>query len=213
MKQQRDPIRVFIVDDHQLVIDGISSLLAFEEGFEIAGTSCLPQEVPDILANKKVDVLLTDVQMPGMSGVELVRVVRSRYPAIFVLALSMHADIPVIKQMLDSGVSGYVLKNAGKAELLEAIRKVAVGDAHMSADITRGMMRALHGRNDSDGHLTNREIEIIRLIEKEMSTKEIADHLCLSEHTVETHRKNIFRKVGTQTVVGLLKYAYEHKII
>jgi DNA-binding CsgD family transcriptional regulator len=75
------------------------------------------------------------------------------------------------------------------------------------------MMRALHGRNDSDGHLTNREIEIIRLIEKEMSTKEIADHLCLSEHTVETHRKNIFRKVGTQTVVGLLKYAYEHKII
>jgi two-component system, NarL family, nitrate/nitrite response regulator NarL len=151
--------------------------------------------------------------MPGVTGVELTRLIRKKYPAIHILALSMHGEIAVIKQMLDSGISGYLLKNTGKAELIEALKKVARGDAYFSPEITRELMKAVKGAAKHNAHLTNREIEIIRLIEKEMGNKQIADTLCISERTVETHRKNIFRKTDTQSIIGLLKFAYEHKII
>lgn len=213
MRKQHEPIKLFIVDDHQLVIEGICSLLLDVPDITVVGTSTRPQQVPEELQRTGAEILLSDVQMPEMSGIELARIVRKTYPQIYVLALSMHSDIPVIKQMLDSGISGYILKNTGKSELIEAIRKVAAGQSHLSPEITREMMRVLHGRDNQDAHLTNREIEIIRLIEKEHANKQIAESLNISERTVETHRKNIFRKTGTQSIIGLLKYAYEHKII
>ncbi len=209
----KDKIKIFIVDDHQLVIDGISSLLLNESDFEISGTCNMPADVLQMLEKLQVDIVLTDVQMPELTGVELTRLIRKKYPALYILALSMFSDITVIKEMLDSGISGYILKNTGKAELIEALKKVAAGDVYFSPDITRELMRAVKGTDDADSHLTNREIEIIRLIEKEMGNKQIADELCISERTVETHRKNIFRKTGVQTIIGLLKYAYTHKII
>ena len=209
----KEKIKIFIVDDHQLVIDGISSLLLNEPDFEISGTCNVATDALQMLEKLSVDIVLTDVQMPELTGVELTRMLRKKYPRIYILALSMFSDIVVIKEMLDSGISGYILKNTGKAELIEALRKVAAGDVYFSPDITREMMRAVKGGDDIDSHLTNREIEIIKLIEKEMGNKQIADALCISERTVETHRKNIFRKTGVQTIIGLLKYAYTHKII
>ena len=209
----KEKIKIFIVDDHQLVIDGISSLLLNEPEFEISGTCNKPVEAMKMLEKLPVDIVLTDVQMPELTGVELTRLLRKKHPGIYILALSMFSDITVIREMLDSGISGYILKNTGKAELIEALKKVADGDVYFSPDITRELMRAVKGTDDTDSHLTNREIEIIRLIEKEMGNKQIADQLCISERTVETHRKNIFRKTGVQTIIGLLKYAYTHKII
>jgi len=209
----KEKIKIFIVDDHQLVIDGISSLLLNEPEFEISGMCNKPAEAMKLLEKLPVDIVLTDVQMPELTGVELTRLLRKKHPGIYILALSMFGDITVIREMLDSGISGYILKNTGKAELIEALKKVAAGDVYFSPDITRELMRAVKGADDADSHLTNREIEIIRLIEKEMGNKQIADQLCISERTVETHRKNIFRKTGVQTIIGLLKYAYTHKII
>lgn len=203
---------LFIVDDHQLVVDGLRSLLINEEKYAIVGCSNQPKEVMAMLDELKVNILLTDINMPQMSGVELTRNVKKKYPSIKVLALSMFGERQVIKEMIDAGISGYILKNTGKQELLEALDKIAGGQTFFGEEVTKELMKSFKN-NDEVSHLTNREIEIIRLIECEHSNKKIADMLFISERTVETHRKNIFRKTGTQSIVGLLKYAYEHKII
>jgi len=203
---------LFIVDDHQLVIDGIRSLLHQEEKYDIVGSSNDPRAVLGCLQELKVDILLTDINMPEMTGVELTRLVKTQFPHIRVLALSMFGEKEVIREMIDAGISGYILKNTGKQELLEALEKLSAGNNFFGEEVTRELLKTLRIADDTL-RLTNREVEIIRLIEKEYSNRKIAGLLFISERTVETHRKNIFRKTGTQSLVGLLKYAYEHKIL
>lgn len=210
--RKRATINLFIVDDHQLVLEGLIALLKNEEQYTIVGYTTQPKEVMLKLENIAVDLLLTDINMPEMSGVELTRSVKKKFPHIKVLALSMFGDTQVIKEMIDAGVSGYILKNTGKVELIEALDKLVLGHSFYGKGVTQELIKSFSNKNEVS-HLTNREIEIIRLIEKENSNKKIADLLFISERTVETHRKNIFRKTNTQSVVGLLKYAYEHKII
>ena len=205
-------INLFIIDDHQLVVDGLSSLLNNEERYALVGVCHQPKEVMAMLEELEVDILLTDINMPEMSGVELTRNVKKRFPQIKVLALSMFGERQVIKEMIDAGVSGYILKNTGKKELIAALDKLSDGQTFFGDEVTQELMKSFKG-NEEETHLTNREVEIIRLIERELSNKKIADLLFISERTVETHRKNIFRKTGTQSIVGLLKYAYDHKII
>lgn len=204
--------RIFIVDDHQMVVDGLRALLANEDKYFIAGSCNKPQEALEMLSDLSIDILLTDINMPEVSGVELTRNVKKKYPQIKVLALSMFGERHVIKEMIDAGISGYILKNTGKQELLAALDKISLGQKFFGEEVTNELMKSFTDDNDSS-HLTNREIEIIRLIEKEHNNRQIADLLFISERTVETHRKNIFRKTNTQSVIGLLKYAYEHKII
>lgn len=205
--------KILIVDDHQIVIDGLYALLQHADNFEVIGQCSDPLLVLEELAKKPVDILLTDVHMAGLSGVELTRQVKKQYPRVRILALSMFGDSGVIRQMVDAGVDGYVLKNTGKQELLDALDKLAAGVGYFSPAITQELTKALSNNNTDGAHLTNREIEIIRFIEKEYNNKQIADTLNISERTVETHRKNIFRKTNTQNVVGLIKYAYENKIV
>lgn len=203
---------VFIVDDHQLVIEGIKSLLDNNDCYRVVGHSTRANEAIDVFHDMDVDILLTDISMPVMTGVEFTRNIKKQYPLVKVLALSMYCEQQIIKEMIDAGASGYILKNTNKSELLNALDKVVMGQTHFSEDVTLALMRAVN-KNDDRAHLTNREVEIISLIEKELSNKQIAGRLFISERTVETHRKNIFRKTNTQSIVGLLKYAYEHKII
>ncbi|MEO6522094.1 MAG: response regulator transcription factor [Mucilaginibacter sp.] len=206
------PQRIFIVDDHQMVIDGINLMLEGKCDFAVVGESRQPLIVLQLLENTPVDILITDVGMPEMSGVELSRAIKNKFPHIKILALSMFGDSQIIAEMIDAGISGYILKNAGKKELVEALTKIADGQNYFGQDITLQLMKSFK-RNQEETKLTDREIEIIRMIEKDMTTREIADTLFISERTVETHRKNILHKTNTQTVVGLLKYAYERKII
>ncbi|RYY35160.1 MAG: response regulator transcription factor [Sphingobacteriaceae bacterium] len=204
--------KIFIVDDHQMVIDGLRLMIDAFSCFNIVGESNNPEQVIEHLKNTHVDIMLTDVSMPGMSGIELTRMVKKQFPNIKVLALSMFGDTQVIAEMVDAGVSGYILKNTGKQELLDALTKLAAGQNYFGHDITMQLTRSFM-QNHEEARLTDREVEIIRLIEKDMNNKQIARQLFISERTVETHRKNILRKTNTQTVVGLLKYAYERKII
>lgn len=204
--------QIFIVDDHQMVIDGLKLLIGNDSGFKIVGESNDPVKVPEMLNAMNVDILLTDVSMPGMSGVELTRLISKQRPDIKILALSMFGDANVVTEMIDAGISGFILKNTGRQELMEALDKIAAGQHYYAPDITHQLVKSLK-ENKEGNHLTDREVEIIRMIEKEFSNKQIADMLFISERTIETHRKNIFRKTNTQTVVGLLKYAYERKII
>jgi two-component system, NarL family, nitrate/nitrite response regulator NarL len=168
-----------------------------------------------LLEQQPVHLLLTDVMMPGINGDELAKKVRASYPDIRILALSMSGQGELVNRMIaDADIAGYVLKNIGKTELLQALEKIAAGGVFFSDEVLAEMHKAAEiNRKNEEAHLTRREIEIIQLIEKEYSNKAIADTLFLSERTVETHRKNIFRKTQTSGVLGLIKYAYEHKLI
>jgi len=203
---------IFIVDDHQMVIDGLRLIIETIPGFTIVGESTSATAALDMLKDCKPDILLTDVSMPEMSGIELTRIIKKNYRDIKILALSMFNESQVIAEMIDAGISGYILKNTGKQELIEALNKISNGQNYFGQDITLQLMKSFK-RNQDEVRLTDREIEIIRMIEKEFGNKQIADMLFISERTVETHRKNILRKTKSQSIVGLLKYAYERKII
>ena len=208
-------IRVFIVDDHQIVIDGLKSLLLSEDGFVVAGSTTNPLHVLEALEKIPVDVLITDIMMPGMDGVQLAASVRTAFPTIRILALSMNNDGQQVNELIETAdLNGYVLKNTGKKELTTAVRKVYEGGIYFDDEVLHELKKETgRKRRLDDVQITTRELEIIRLLEKEMNTREIASQLFISERTVETHRKNILRKTGTNSVLGLIKFAYENKLL
>lgn len=208
-------VKIVIVDDHQIVIDGLRSLLEDVKDFSIIATTTDATEISAILASSKVDVLLTDVMMPKLTGQQLAKQVRQKFPAIKILALSMSGQGDIVNEMInDADINGYILKNIGKEELLKAIYKIANGGIYFSEEVLLELEKVSSIKKQNEAsQLTLREIEIIRLIEKELSNKDIAEQLFISERTVETHRKNIFRKTKTSSLIGLVKYAYEYKLI
>lgn len=208
-------IKLAIVDDHQIVIDGLLSLLEGHPDFEVVITTTEPATMLERLRITPADILLTDVMMPGMTGAELAKIIRKEFETMRILALSMSGQGDIVNAMIeDADIAGYVLKNIGKQELLHALEKIAAGGIYFSEAVLQEMTRASQRKKESEEtHLTDREIEIIRLIEKEYSNKQIAETLFISERTVETHRKNIFRKTQTSGVIGLIKYAYVHRLI
>lgn len=204
-----------IVDDHQIVIDGLKSLLHGHDQFEVAIECTHPLEMISLIEKKSIDILLTDVMMPGLNGAELSKAVHQKFPQIKILALSMSGQGNLINQMIDDAdISGYVLKNIGKKELVKALEKISNGGIYFSEEVLLEMTRASERKKENtEARLTAREIEIIQLIEKELTNKQIAERLFLSERTIETHRKNIFRKTNTSGIIALVKYAYEHSLI
>ena len=200
--------KVFIVDDHFLISQGISSLLTDEPDFEISGVSNKPTEVLAMLEKKPADILLTDISMPVMSGIELTGLVLKKYPHMRVLALSMFNDPKVIKEMIDAGIRGYVLKDTSREELVLALNTIASGEKYFSEVVQQELEK-----EDTAVRLTTREMEIIKLIASEHSSRQIAEKLYISERTVESHRSNILRKTAAGNTAGLIQYAYQNKII
>ena len=201
-------MNIFIVDDHQIVIDGLEMLLGFEPDFEIVGTTADATKVLELFENLTVDVLLTDTNMPKLSGAELIKQVRANYPHVSILALSMNVEGESIREMVAAGALGYVLKHSSKQELIQAIKNVSEGKKYFSEEALDNLMETMQKPQLSEEEeLTPRELEIIQLIAQDLSNKRIADQLFISERTVETHRRNIYRKTNTQTVVGLLNVA------
>ncbi|MCW3103706.1 MAG: degU 1 [Bacteroidetes bacterium] len=208
-------IKVFILDDHQMLIDGLKALLINEKEFEICGTANTAKAALEQIGKNTPDVVLSDINMPEMDGIAFTREVKKAHPEVKVLALSMFGEKSTISEILDAGASGYILKNTGKEELINALLKISAGGMFFSDEISAEMMKALseRGQKEEKVHLTEREKEIINLIAKEYSNAQIGEALFISERTVETHRKNIFRKANTKTVVGLMKFAIENKLI
>ncbi len=212
----QDVIRLILVDDHQIVIDGVRSILRGDDRFEVVAFTNNPKEIISLLNHHKIDVLITDVMMPEMNGNDLAKQVKQKHPAVKILALSMSNEGEIITDMIhEAGVSGYILKNFGKDELTTAITTVANGKYYFDETVLSTLQKAITEKKEpvNIAGLTIREIEIINLIEKEHSNKDIADVLSISERTVETHRKNILKKTKTNSVLGLIKYAYEHRLI
>jgi DNA-binding NarL/FixJ family response regulator len=208
-------IKIAIVDDHQIVIDGLVSLLSNYPRLSVDLVSTSAFDILERLENIVIDVLVTDITMPLMSGFDLALIVKSKFPNIRILALSMNDQGDIINEMIHkASISGYLIKNVDKTELINAIETVAAGGYYFNEEVLNELdSHSLNQSRMKKDFLTNREKEIINLIEKEQSNKQIADQLFISERTVETHRKNIFRKTGTNSVLGLIKYAYQNKIV
>lgn len=209
-------IKLFILDDHQMLIDGLKALLNNEKEFEIIGFANKGQDALNAISKNIPDIVLSDINMPEMDGIEFTKELKKRSPNVKVLALSMFGERSTISEMLEAGASGYILKNTGKEELVGALTKIAAGGMFFSDEVSAEMMKAMSERGqkkEEPVHFTDREKEIIQLIAKEYSNAKIGETLFISERTVETHRKNIFRKANTKTVVGLIRFAMEHKLI
>lgn len=215
-------IKVFLADDHQMFLDGLHSLLSQIENLEILGTANNGKQLLDKLkTSPRCDVAIVDIHMPVMDGIETARQVKQHFPYIKILALTMNNDMDAIQEMLQVGASGYVLKNTGKAELEIAIDKVANGEFYLSQSVGQQLAQDLFiskskAKVDSDGPktlLTEREMEILRMIALEHTNFEIAEQLFISPKTVETHRKNLMKKIGVKNSLGIYKYATKHHLI
>jgi DNA-binding NarL/FixJ family response regulator len=212
------PVKVLLVDDHQIVLDSLSMLLSSSDEVQIVGNATSGTKALTILEFKEVDVLITDQRMPGMSGTDLCLQVRRRFPKIRTIMLSMAEDANHIKEAIQAGVMGYVLKKADAAELLRSIRTVAGGKKYFSEEVILELASAAgenmnENRPDAISRLTSREMEVLCLIAKEYSTSEIAEKLFISVPTVETHRRNLFQKLEVKSAVGVALYAIRHNLI
>ncbi len=216
---QEKTIRVLVVDDHQLIIDGLKSLLQDEPDIVFAGGANSMQQAIDFVTNNQVQVVLADINMPEGSGIETTRKLKAMQPDIQVLALTMHEDINMIRKMVEAGASGYILKRTNMNEVLEAIRVVAKGGKYLGRDVQEILLNNMGQpekpaeQTENPSRLTQRESEILNLITKELRNEEIAEKLFISERTVETHRRNIFTKTKTKSIVGLIKYAIANGLI
>lgn len=216
MNKALPEIKVVIVDDHQMFIDGITSLLRREKHIQFVKEANNADEAFDYIKQHDVDILITDISMGDISGVELTKMVKAEFPEVKVLVLSMHNDREIIGEILLAEAEGYILKNTGKGELLEAINNIINGDTFYSKEVLRIMMQKVKKQSEieaSTRDITDREREIINLIAQELTTAEIADKLFISPRTVDTHRKNIMSKVNAKTVVGVIKFAFKNGLI
>jgi len=207
--------KILIVDDHEMLLDGLSSILADFCEFEVVGTAKNGLEALALLRNRAIDLVLTDMNMPEMNGIQLVSAMQKEFPNVKTIVLSMLDEPHQIREAIQQGVNGYILKNTGKEELRVALQRVLQGHLFFGDAVTRLLMEqdSSNLKSDSISILTPREVEVLKLIANELNNMQIANQLNISERTVETHRKNIFRKTNTKGVVGLLKFAMEHRLI
>ncbi len=205
-------MKVLLVDDHAILLDGIEKLLNSEDELEVIGKANTVSDALIYLKNNPIDLLVTDYNLPDGDGLELVRATKKLAPDIKILVLSMHDEAHLVKEILKEGVNGYMLKKDSQDEMINAVYAIKNGKTYLSNDINNLLISSL---NQPDGQklLTEREREILKLITKEYTNKMIAEELIISERTVETHRKNIFRKTKTSSLVGLIKYAYANNLI
>ncbi|HEY0651771.1 MAG TPA: response regulator transcription factor, partial [Chryseosolibacter sp.] len=198
--------------DHTMLLEGINNLLQNEPNLTVTAKASSAEEALQQLKSAKVDLIVTDLHMPGMDGVALVNHVKANYPLVKTIVLSMHDEVHIVKDLLRAGVHGYVLKKDTHTELLKAIKEVKNGRVYVSSEVNKVLVEDLQHEGEKP-LLTTRELEIVRLIVKEYSNKQIAEALFISERTVETHRKNILRKTRVGSIVGLIKYAYANKLV
>jgi DNA-binding NarL/FixJ family response regulator len=215
-------VKILIADDHQLIIDTITILLKDAPDIDVLDEANNGNEVLAILSRRKIDLVLMDIEMPELNGIETTRQIHEKYPDVKIMALSGTKDGKTISQMLEAGASGYVLKNCTKDELLSAIRKIARGSKYFSSDVSEAMMNTFAEAKErqksmqnvlTKDHLTVREIEIIRLIAEGLSNSEIAEKLVRSPRTIDTHRTNIMKKINVHNIAGVIKYAMTNGIL
>ncbi|MBI1343676.1 MAG: response regulator [Terrimonas sp.] len=202
--------KVFIVDDHYMVIEGIRSLLQDEKSVEWTGHAMNAESCLAFLKQQQPDVILMDISLPGKSGIELCKEIKEKYPSVFVIGLSTFNQQSFISKMMDSGASGYILKNATAAEIMEALETVMKGKVYLSHEAADSLKNRA---GMAVPVLTRREKEILALIAEGLTNNEIAQRLFVSPTTVDTHRKNLLLKLDAKNTAALVRIAMEHGLI
>lgn len=213
------PIKILIADDHFLVREGLVKILSFEKDLEIVGEAGSGEQVIDLARRLKPDVILMDINMPGLNGLEATKIIKKELPSIGVIALTIHDDAEYVFELVRAGVSAYLLKDIRSEELVNTIRKVASGKAVIQSEVTGKLLQEfnrLSSQKNEGGFyndLTNRELDILRLIAKGLSNKNIAERLYISEKTVKNHITNIFRKLGVEDRTQAALFAIKNKLV
>ncbi|PKH53078.1 DNA-binding response regulator [Tenacibaculum sp. Bg11-29] len=205
-----------MAEDHQMLIDGVQSFFEYDEDINIIGTVNNGEDLVKLVSLKQPKLVITDIRMPRMDGIQATKLIKTQFPHIKVLALTMFDQPEAIKQMLDAGASGYLLKNSGIKMLSKAIVTIANGDTFFDPNVAFNFMNDYINENVTIGKsekivLSNREKEILQLIANGSTSKEIAEALFIAKTTVDTHRKNMIRKLSLKGGNELVKYAIDKK--
>lgn len=214
-------IKIVIVDDHEMFVDGLEQILSNEKDLEIIATCLTAHKIFDEELLSKVDVLLLDINLPDISGIEVCKRLRVSHPEIKILVLSMYDEESYITEILKSGALGYILKNTGRKELITAIRAVATGKSYFSESVTKTIMTGLMNNSKTNKKnpalakpkITPREREVLDLIIKENTNQEIAGRLFISLKTVEAHRSSLLSKLNARNTAGLVRIALQSRIL
>ncbi|SEE18621.1 DNA-binding response regulator, NarL/FixJ family, contains REC and HTH domains [Tenacibaculum sp. MAR_2010_89] len=209
-------IKIIIADDHQIVIDGLKSILSREVDMEVIETAQNGKEVIEKLDKELVDIIVMDIEMPVLTGIEATEIIREKYPSVKVLILSMYNTGKFVQGLIEIGANGYILKNNGKEELVKAIRFIMEGDEYFGREIEKTLRQSIKRRKENyteELKLTNREKEVLKLIAIGDTTPIISKKLFIAHSTVETHRRNLLEKTGVRNSKGLVKYAYENNFL
>jgi DNA-binding NarL/FixJ family response regulator len=217
-----DKIRVHIADEHQILIDGVKAVLSLEPNMEVPGFSLNGVEVIDWFTENDADVLILDINMPEMDGIEVLKQLKKNSINCEVIVLSSYDDIKLVKEVLQMGAKGFVPKKSAGEHIVNAVNNVAKGQQYFTDDVKEKMMQTLlNGQSKDDSSqdgvlissLTKREVQVLKLVAQQYSTREIANELHISESTVETHRKNLMKKVKVKNSVGLAIFALKNEVI
>ena len=213
-------IRILLADDHAVITHGLRQMLQHVPDIQVCGEVNNGQEVIDALSVSSADVVLMDIEMPVMDGIRCTEWLRTRFPSVKVVAISMYEDYPHIQSMIKAGAQGYLLKNCSRQELEDCIRKVHSGGNYFSGELTETLMAAMQGKlkrkdnsNKATPRLSRREKEILKLILEEATTPEIAEKLFISIGTVENHRHNMMNKLGVRNTAGLVRMALTYGLV
>jgi two-component system response regulator NreC len=212
-------IRVLLADDHTLFREGVRALLATEEDIEVVGEASNGEEAVRMAVELSPDVVVMDLMMPVMNGIEATQRIHDSRPEVKVLVLSMYDDEEYVQRLLAAGACGCMLKQATGDELVRAVREVVSGGMPLhpavAARLVKDYVRRVQGQDDASvsGALTPRELEVLRLVAEGHTNQDVADRLGLSRKTVDAHRTNLMRKLGLHDVTELVKYALRHRII
>ncbi len=209
-------ISVLLVDDHQIIIDGLKSLLSNSGEIAVVGEANNGRETLRILDLMGIDIVLLDIDMPVLNGIDTLKEIRRLGSAVKVIILSMHNEAGMIKSLINLGANGYLLKSSSQEEVVSAIRKVAAGQSYFSTEVTLSLLNKPQNKLHFDQQtelLTDRETEIVRLIAEGFSNKEIGEKLFISHRTVDTHRTNLMKKLNVSNIAGLISYAIKNGMV
>lgn len=211
-------VTIALADDHSVVLSGLKALLASEPDFKLVGEATDGQQVTPMVERARPDVLLLDLMMPGLNGLEVTRLVKKAAPQTRIVILSMHADVAYVVEALRNGAQGYVLKSAQGGELAEAIRAVVAGRRYLSPPLSEESIQSYEARArsappDPYETLTSREREVLQLVAEGKSNVEIGATLSIGKRTVETHRASLMRKLGLRSQAELIRFAVKRGIV
>lgn len=210
-------IKLLITDDHQLVIDGIKLMIKDQADINIIGEAHNGQEAIDFVKEHELDIILLDLNMPEVNGIDACKAIKKLKPEVKIIILSMISETRMVKNLMKYGANGYLLKNSGQEEIITAIRTVYTGKNHFDQEIIEMMLNPSRQKEVKDENLhpslSRREKEILQLIIDEHTTAEIAEKLFISFGTVESHRRNMISKLGVRNTAGLVSAAYKYNIL